>query len=53
VFGTIFFNRIQDHGLPFSAAQLVYWLGAGILVVTWALALMVPNTARSEDEIMI
>jgi len=53
VFGTIFFNRIQDHGLPFSAAQLVYWLGAGILVVTWALAFMVPKTARSEDEIMI
>ncbi|NUR59156.1 MAG: MFS transporter [Catenulispora sp.] len=53
LFTTLFFNRVESGGSPFPAAQLIYWLAAGILVVTWALAFMVPKTARSEDEIMI
>jgi hypothetical protein len=53
VFSTIFFNQIADRVTPFASAQLVYWLCGGVLAVTWALAFMVPKTARSEDEIMI
>ena len=53
IFGTLFFNRVQHHGSPFAATELVYWLAAGVLVVTWALAFTVPKTARSEDEIMV
>ncbi|MBW8804531.1 MAG: MFS transporter [Catenulisporales bacterium] len=53
VLSTLFFNRVENHGSPFASAQLVYWLCAALLVATWALAFMVPKTARSEDEIMI
>jgi EmrB/QacA subfamily drug resistance transporter len=53
IFGTLFFNRVQHHGSPFAATELVYWLAAGVLVVTWALAFTVPKTARAEDEIMV
>ncbi|WP_194916033.1 MFS transporter [Catenulispora rubra] len=53
LFSTLFFNRVESGGSPFPAAELVYWLAAGILVLTWLLAFMVPKTARSEDEIMV
>jgi hypothetical protein len=53
VMTTIYFNRIENGSTPFSSAQLIYWISGGILVVTWALAFMVPKVARSEDEIMI
>ncbi|NUR29487.1 MAG: MFS transporter [Catenulispora sp.] len=52
-FSTVFYNRVESGGSPFAATQLVYWLAGGILLLTWALAFMVPKTARSEDEIMI
>ncbi|MEY9927792.1 EmrB/QacA subfamily drug resistance transporter [Catenulispora sp. GP43] len=53
LFSTLFFNRVESGGSPFPAAELVYWLAAGILVLTWLLAFTVPKTARSEDEIMV
>jgi hypothetical protein len=53
VMSTLYFNRIEHGGTPFSSAQFIYWLSAGILVVTWALAFTVPKVARSEDEIMV
>jgi len=53
VMSTIYFNKLEHGVTAFSSAQFVYWLCAGILVVTWALAFTVPRTARSEDEIMI
>ena len=53
LFSTLFFNRVESGGSPFPAAELVYWLAAGILVLTWLLAFTVPKTARSEDEIMM
>ncbi|WP_344655604.1 MFS transporter [Catenulispora subtropica] len=62
VFSTVFYGGVEhikvsgttvSGGSPFTSAALVYWLGAGVLVLTWALAFMVPKTARSEDEIMI
>jgi len=53
LFTTLFFDRVETGGSPFPAAQLVYWLGAAILLATWALAFRVPKTARGEDEIMI
>jgi EmrB/QacA subfamily drug resistance transporter len=53
LFSTLFFNRVEHGGSPFPAAELVYWLAAGILVLTWLLAFTVPKTARSEDEIMV
>jgi EmrB/QacA subfamily drug resistance transporter len=53
LFSTLFFNRIESGGSPFPASELVYWLAAVILALTWVLAFMVPKTARSEDEIMM
>jgi EmrB/QacA subfamily drug resistance transporter len=57
VMSTVFFNRVEKKPVgsmaPFASAQTVYWLSAGILVLTWALAFTVPKTARSEDEIMV
>lgn len=53
VFSTIFFDRFDAHSSPFASARLIYLLGAGVLVVTWALAFMVPKVARSEEEIML
>lgn len=53
LFSTLFFNKVESGGSPFPATQLIYWLAALILVVTWLLAFMVPKTARSEEEIMI
>ena len=53
LFSTLFFNKVESGGSPFPAAELVYWLAAGILVLTWLLAFTVPKTARSEDEIMV
>lgn len=53
VFSTVFFNRVDAHASPFAAGKLVYGLCAAVLVVTWALAFMVPKVARSEEEIMV
>lgn len=52
VMSTLYFNKLEHGSTAFSSAQFVYWLSAGILVVTWALAFTVPKVARSEDEIM-
>jgi EmrB/QacA subfamily drug resistance transporter len=50
--GTVFFNRVQtSHGDMFSAAELVYWIAAGVLAAVWVLAFLVPRTARPEDEL--
>jgi EmrB/QacA subfamily drug resistance transporter len=53
VMSTIYFGKISGGATPFASAQFVYWLSAGILVLTWALAFFVPKTARSEDETMV
>jgi MFS family permease len=53
VMSTVYFNKISSGATPFASAQFVYWLSAGILVLTWALAFFVPKTARSEDETML
>ena len=53
VMSTIYFNKVAGGATPFASAQFIYWLSAGILVLTWALAFFVPRTARSEDETML
>jgi len=53
VMSTVYFGRISGGATPFASAQFIYWLSAGILVLTWALAFFIPKTARSEDETMV
>jgi hypothetical protein len=53
VMSTVYFNKISSGSTPFASAQFVYWLSAGILVLTWALAFFIPKTARTEDETML
>jgi hypothetical protein len=53
VMSTIYFNKVAGSATPFASAQFIYWLSAGILLLTWALAFFVPKSARSEDETML
>jgi len=53
VMSTVYFNKISGGTTPFASAQFIYWLCAGILVLTWALAFFIPKTTRSEDETML
>ncbi|WP_216906600.1 MFS transporter [Nocardia noduli] len=50
VFGTLFFGWATDHGV-FEAAQYTYWIAAAALLFTWAVAFLVPKTARSAEEL--
>jgi hypothetical protein len=45
--GTLFFDRIATHGAV-GATIPVFGITAGVLVVAWAIAFLMPKTARSQ-----